>query len=302
MMHNDYDILLTGITGQLGHALHPRLQSLGSVYAPSRQQLDLQRPKQIRALVRSLKPKIIVNPAAYTQVDKAETDNETAYAINAIAPQILAEEAARAGALLVHYSTDYVFDGQLPDAYSESDIAQPVSVYGKSKLLGELAIQAQSCQQLILRTSWVYGTFGNNFLKTILRLSAQHSELRIVADQRGAPTSSSTIADATIQIVQNWQAEHSGLYHITNQGETSWYGFAQHILTEYVRLAGEKHWPELKASAQSIQAITTAEYPTPAQRPSNSCMKLDKLRQVLGITTSPWEIALAEVMQQLELN
>lgn len=299
-MQNHCDILLTGMTGQVGHALYPKLQPLGTVIAPSRQQLDLQKPEQIRELVRRLQPRIIVNPAAYTAVDKAESDSVSAYAINATAPQILAEEAAKLGALLVHYSTDYVFDGQQIGAYSEADVPNPVSLYGKSKLAGELAIQDQNCEYLILRTSWVYGAFGNNFLKTILRLASQHAELRIVADQWGAPTSSASIADATVEILQRWKPDLSGVYHLTNQGATSWHGFAQAILREYALLASKKNWPELKAHAGSIHAITTAEYPTAAQRPANSRMDLTKLQQVLGLTTSPWETALAEVMGSLD--
>lgn len=295
-------ILLTGISGQVGHALYPKLQSLGEIIALDRNRLDLSKPDHIREVVQHIKPNLIINPAAYTAVDKAESEPELAHAINGTAPGILAEEAAKIDALLVHYSTDYVFDGNKSSAYVESDYTNPLSAYGSSKLAGEQAIKKSDARHLILRTSWVYGTFGNNFLKSILRLAAQHSELRIVSDQWGAPTSSTTIADATVHILQAWQAEHSGIYHITNQGATTWCGFAQQILTEYARLAREKHWPELKAHAKSIRAITTAAYPTPAQRPTNSRMQLDKLQQILGVTTSPWEIALTEVMEQLELN
>ncbi|MGX8882875.1 dTDP-4-dehydrorhamnose reductase [Methylovorus sp. SPW-M1] len=290
-------ILLTGVHGQVGHALLPMLATWGTVTALDRAALDLSDEVAIRNTVRTLRPDVIVNPAAYTGVDKAETEPELAYAINAEAPRILAEEAAELGARMVHYSTDYVFDGRASKPYRETDMTNPLGVYGASKLAGERAVQQVGPQHLILRTSWVYGAYGKNFLHTILRLARERDSLGIVADQFGAPTSSHDIASATLTLLKSWQPERSGIYHLTNSGYTSWHGFAVTILQEYERLQTERGWPPLRVSSEAVRAITTAEYPTPAARPANSRLDGDLLEQDWGLRLQDWRQALVQVME-----
>ena len=296
-------ILLTGINGQVGHALKTHLDEY-EVIALSREQLDLTKAHDIKRIVREIKPHLMINPAAYTAVDKAETEPELAYAINVTATQILAEEAARLNASLIHFSTDYVYDGSKSSAYTETDAVNPVSIYGKSKLAGEDAIRAVGLPHLILRTSWVYGAYGKNFLKTILRLAAERDSLSIVGDQVGAPTSSKSIADSTLQLVNVWQPaqeNQSGIYHFTNTGETSWHGFSCEIVNEYNALMAHKHWPALKTSVENIVAITTTDYPTPAARPANSRLNNAKLKQVFDVELPTWQQGLQQVMQSLIL-
>ena len=294
-------ILLTGVNGQVGHALKTKLTQY-EVIALSREQLDLTKAHDIKRVVRDIKPSLIINPAAYTAVDKAESEPELAFAINAIAAQILAEEAARLNAALIHFSTDYVYDGTKSGFYSETDAVNPVSVYGKSKLAGEEAIRQVGLPHLILRTSWVYGAYGKNFLKTILRLAAERDSLRIVGDQFGAPTSSESIADGVVQLVQAWQPQQenqSGIYHFTNTGETSWHGFSCKILNEYNRLSAAKNWPALKVGVENIDSITTADYPTPAARPENSRLDNTKLKKTFNVALPSWQAGLQQVMQTL---
>ena len=296
-------ILLTGVNGQVGHALKTKLAEY-EVIALSREQLDLTKTHDIRRIVREIKPTLIINPAAYTAVDKAETEPELAYAINATAAQILAEEAARLNAGIIHFSTDYVYDGTKTSPYVEADAVNPVSVYGKSKLAGEEAIRQVALPHLILRTSWVYGAYGKNFLKTMLRLATEREELRIVGDQFGAPTSSESIADSVVKLVNVWQPEHenqTGIVHFTNAGGTSWHGFSCEIVNQYNALLADKDWPALKANVDSIAAITTADYPTPAARPANSCLNNSKLNQVFGIELPCWQAALQQVMHSLTI-
>ena len=296
-------ILLTGINGQVGHALKKKLTEY-EVIALSREQLDLTKHHDIRRIVRDVKPNLIINPAAYTAVDKAESEPELAVAINATAAQILAEEAARLGAALIHFSTDYVYDGTKKTAYVETDEVNPVSIYGKSKLAGEDAIRAVGLPHLILRTSWVYGAYGKNFLKTILRLAAERAALRIVGDQVGAPTSTESIANAVAQLMDVWQPtqeNQSGIVHFTNVGETSWHGFSCEIINQYNVLMQSKNWPALKASIENITAITTADYPTPAARPANSRLNNARLKQVFEVELPAWPHALQQVMQSLFL-
>ena len=299
-------ILLTGINGQVGHALQSSLSN-HQLIALSRDALDLTDSDAIRRIVRETKPNLIINPAAYTAVDKAESEAELAFAINATAPQVLAEEAAKLGAGLIHFSTDYVYDGAKLSPYLETDVVNPVSVYGKSKLAGEDAIRAVSgitgLPHLILRTSWVYGAYGKNFLKTILRLAGEREKLTIVGDQFGAPTSSESIADALVNLVEKWQSSQkslqesqSGIYHFTNTGKTSWHGFSCEIINEYNKLAGA---PALITSVENVLAITTADYPTPAARPANSCLENRKLKQTFGIELPSWQQGLQEVMKGL---
>ncbi len=297
-------ILLTGVNGQVGHALKTKLLQ-HEVIALLREQLDLTKSHDVKRIVREIKPDLIINPAAYTAVDKAESEPELAYAINAQAPQVLAEEAARLGATLIHFSTDYVYDGRKNSAYVETDTVSPASVYGKTKLAGEDAIRAVGVPHLILRTSWVYGAYGKNFLKTILRLAAERDALRIVGDQFGAPTSSESIAEAVVSLVDSWQCsqeDQTGVYHFTNIGETSWHGFACEIVNEYNRLANEKQWSSLKADVANITAITTADYPTPAARPANSRLDNCKLKQVFNIELPSWQQGLQQVMQALQIK
>lgn len=296
-------ILLTGVNGQVGHALKSKFLQ-HEVIALSREQLDLTKAHDIRRIIRDIKPDLIINPAAYTAVDKAESEPELAFAINATALQILAEEAARLNAALIHFSTDYVYDGTKSDFYDETDAVNPVSVYGKSKLAGEDAIRAVGVPHLILRTSWVYGAYGKNFLKTILRLSAERDNLRIVADQFGAPTSSESIAEGVVQLVEAWQPQQenqTGIYHFTNTGETSWHGFSCEIINEYNRLKDSRGWPQLKATSDNITAITTADYPTTAVRPTNSKLNNTKLKAVFGLALPSWQQGLTQVMRSLTL-
>ncbi len=288
-------ILLLAPTGQVGWELLRCTQTLGNVIAVGRHTnptLDLANPDSIRQMVRDVQPHIIVNAAAYTAVDKAEQESELAYVINGTAPGILAEEARRLSALLVHYSTDYVFDGTHQQPYTEQNNVNPVSAYGASKLAGEQAIQSIGGHYLILRTAWVYGRRGNNFLLTIQRLAKEREELRIVADQFGAPTWSRTIAEATTHILSQlvsplYQADLdslSGIYHLTCGGQTTWYDFTKAIL-KY----GEQQ--------PQILPITTAEYPTPAKRPVYSVLANTKLIDTFGITLPAWERALELCME-----
>ena len=294
-------ILLTGINGQVGHALQAELGEYALI-SLARDQLDLSNIDQIRQVVRELKPDLIINPAAYTAVDKAESEPELAHAINALAPQVLAEEAARLDAALIHFSTDYVFDGTKLGAYEETDAVNPISVYGKTKLAGEDAIRVVGLPHLILRTSWVYGVYGKNFLKTIIRLATERESLSIVADQIGAPTSSESIADALVKLVNVWnpnQTDLTGVYHLTNSNTTSWHGFSSEIILQYTKLAVNNNWPALKL--QEIAAITTADYPTPAVRPANSVLNNAKLFEQFGVKLPTWQDGLRQVMQQIKI-
>ncbi|WP_333991788.1 dTDP-4-dehydrorhamnose reductase [Burkholderia orbicola] len=282
-------ILVTGVNGQVGFELLRSLQGLGRVVACDRSMLDLSDLDRVRSVVRELKPSIIVNPAAYTAVDKAETDVDAARRLNAEVPRAFAEEAARLGAALVHYSTDYVFDGTKEGAYVETDAINPQNVYGLTKLEGEQAIAATGCAHLILRTSWVYGRRGKNFLLTMLKLGSERPELRVVADQVGAPTWSKTIATATAHIVAqalaaddaDWWAQRSGVYHFTSAGATSWHGFAEAI---FAQAMGE-HAPK-------VLPIPASDYPVPAKRPSNSRLSHDKLTEAFGLRLPDWADAL----------
>jgi dTDP-4-dehydrorhamnose reductase len=272
-------ILLTGRNGQVGWELERALAPLGEIVATDRSTLDLADPDAIRRVVREVKPEIIVNAAGYTAVDKAESEPELAMRINGFAPGVLAEEAKRLGALLVHYSTDYVFDGEKATPYVEDDAASPINAYGRSKLAGERAITGVGGNHLILRTSWVYSERGKNFLLTILRLARAKPELRVVDDQIGAPTSGTAIARATAQLL-NLGAR--GLYHLSASGRVSWCGFARAILA--------------RAGIETpVVAIRTEDYPTPARRPRNSCLDCSYLRADYGLTLATWEELLSEV-------
>ncbi len=299
-------VLLTGVNGQVGHALKQNLVDDKKIelFALSREQLDFFNQDEIRRVIRKIKPDLIINPAAYTAVDKAESEPELAFAINAQAPRVLAEEAAKLNALLVHYSTDYVFDGNKTNPYVEADATNPLSIYGKSKLAGEQAIRDVDAAHLIFRTSWVYGAYGKNFLKTILRLASEHDSLKIVGDQFGAPTSSLTIADATMNILNQQDSQNQtnqlGVYHMTNTGRTSWHGFAAEIVAQYAQLPLKNDRPTLKVKVADVAAITTAEYPTPAIRPLNSSLDLTKLSKTFNIQLPAWQQALSDVLNVID--
>jgi dTDP-4-dehydrorhamnose reductase len=288
-------ILLIGSTGQVGWELLHCLQPLGQVFPTTRTQaagslaVDLAQPNSIRQVIREIKPTVIINAAAYTAVDQAEQESELAYAINATAPGILAEEAYRLGAILVHYSTDYVFSGQHARPYKEQDTVNPINVYGTSKLAGEHAIQAVGGYYFILRTAWVYGLRGKNFLLTMQRLAQEKETLNIVADQVGSPTWSKFIAQATALILAQLSSRCcastgmgalKGVYHLTCANQTTWYAFAQAIVSRL-----EKR--------PQILPITTAEYPTPAKRPSYSVLSNTKIQETFNITLPAWDKALA---------
>ncbi|MGB7542559.1 MAG: dTDP-4-dehydrorhamnose reductase [Burkholderiales bacterium] len=283
-------ILLIGKNGQVGRELERALAPLGELTACDRAALDLGKPEQIVSAIRAAKPEVIVNAAAYTAVDKAESEPELAIAVNARAPGILAEEATRHGALLVHYSTDYVFDGTKKGAYTEEDKPDPPNVYGMSKLEGERAIQSSDCRHLIFRTSWVYAPAGKNFLLTILRLAREKPELRVVDDQTGAPTSARMIAEATaacLRTVAAGKSPASGVYHMSAAGQTTWCGFARAI----VAAAG---------LPTKIVPIGTKDYPTAAGRPSNSLLDNTRLFDTFGVRLPAWEDGLAQVLAELE--
>ncbi|MDZ4042084.1 MAG: dTDP-4-dehydrorhamnose reductase [Eubacteriales bacterium] len=294
-------IMLTGKNGQVGWELQRTLAPLGEVVALDRQQLDLANPDQIRERIREIKPNLIVNAAAYTAVDKAEEEPELAMAINGIAPGILAEEAKRLNAAIIHYSTDYVFDGTKTTPYTEEDVPNPLNVYGKTKLEGERAINAIGVPHLILRTSWVYGLRGRNFLLTILRLAAEREELRIVSDQVGAPTWSRIIAEVTSQMLvrcytpninyPNNLVGKEGIYHLTAGGETSWYGFAK----EFLAMA-----PSFDLRVKRLIKIPTSQYPTAACRPLFSVLSNLKLYSEFGLTMPSWDQTLAMVMEKYD--
>jgi len=279
-------IVLFGHAGQLGTRLHMVLSNMAEVRGVDRDQIDLADLAQLRALLAAERPDVIVNAAAYTAVDQAETDAANAARINAEAPRIMAEAAAASGALLVHYSTDYVFDGSAAVPYTEDAVTAPVSVYGKTKLAGEQAIRAAGAPHIILRTAWLYSNRGKNFLKTMLRLAEERDELRVVADQYGSPTYSDLVADATGGILARIyehgtpRAELFGTYHIACGGVTSWHGFAAKIMA----LAGK--------TQVRVTPIATADYPTPARRPMYSALDCGKLARAFGICLPAWENAL----------
>ncbi|AFY77360.1 dTDP-4-dehydrorhamnose reductase [Pleurocapsa sp. PCC 7327] len=289
-------ILVTGIHGQLGQELKQTLAPLGEVIGVGRETMDLTQPNAIRQAIAQAKPDLIVNAAAYTAVDKAETEVELANAINAIAPAIMAQECQQLGATLLHVSTDYVFDGKKNTPYLEEDSPNPLSVYGKSKLAGEAAI-AQACQShIILRTAWVYGTCGkSNFVKTMLRLGKEREEIRVVADQVGSPTWAPDIARAIAKLAidsDKMGEATRGIYHFTNSGVASWYDFAIAIF-EQARQLG------FPLKIRQVVPITTAEYPTPAKRPAYSVLSGQKISAILGTHPLYWRDSLRQMLEQL---
>jgi dTDP-4-dehydrorhamnose reductase len=293
-------ILVVGGTGQIGYELVRALDGVANVVAPTRDSLDLKKPESIRETVRRISPAAVVNAAAYTAVDRAETERELCFAVNAEGPRVLAEEAAACGALMVQYSTDYVFDGTKRTPYLETDTPAPLNVYGESKLAGEGAVQSAGGPHIIMRTSWVYGPRGTNFVRTVLRLARERPELRIVADQTGAPTSSSGLANATVRLVSSLlsdeitrspTADWSGIYHVAAAGAATWFEFARAVL-DLDRLAGEQ-------LSGRVIPISTAEYATLARRPAFSVLDCSKVREHFGITLSNWRDDLERLMREL---
>lgn len=283
-------ILLLGQHGQVSRELQLLFSSSHELIVLGREQLDLADTERLREAIRRLQPELIINAAAHTAVDAAESEPEAAFAINAIAPGVIAEEAAALDVPLIHYSTDYVFDGSKPTAYDEDDVPNPLGVYGRSKLAGEQAITAVGGKHLILRTSWVYSLHGRNFLLTMQRLLQEREQLSVVADQIGAPTWAGSIAAATGQLIERWQTAQTaawGVYHFTARGETSWFGFAEAIATQLLAQG--------KPVAQ-LTAIATREYPTPAQRPLNSRLDCTRLERDWGVSLPDWHVGLLQCL------
>jgi dTDP-4-dehydrorhamnose reductase len=293
-------ILLLGKNGQLGWELQRSLAVLGEVVACGRAEADLENLAGLQAVVRKVSPQIIVNAAAYTAVDKAESEPERSFLINSKAVELLAKEASILNAWFIHYSTDYVFDGTKNGPYQETDATHPLGIYGKTKLSGEEAIRASGCRHLILRTSWVYAARGNNFIKTMLRLAQERNEIKVVFDQIGAPTSAELLADVTACCLYRLQydasfADHQGgTYHLAAGGSTSWHGFAQFILNEAFH-----HGVELRVTSENVLAIPTSEYPLPAIRPANSQLATEKITTSFDIKLPPWQLHVKRTVAEI---
>jgi dTDP-4-dehydrorhamnose reductase len=296
-------ILLLGKNGQLGWELQRSLSVLGEVVALDRHGFpgwsgDLSQPSALAQTVQQIQPQVIVNAAAYTAVDRAESEPDVAYAINAQAPQILAQEAQKLGAWLVHFSTDYVFNGSGQQPWTETDVCAPLSVYGQTKWQGEQAVVASGCRHLMFRTSWVYGARGGNFAKTMLKLAQERDGLRVIDDQIGAPTGADLLADVTAHAlakVLEQGSESSGTYHLAASGETSWYGYAQFVLTQAKALG-----VSLKVQPEDVQAIPTSAYPTPVRRPLNSRLDTRKIQDTFGITLPHWTLGVARMLEETQ--
>jgi dTDP-4-dehydrorhamnose reductase len=290
-------ILLTGKNGQVGFELAKKLSALGEVIATNREELDLTNPDVIRKFIDQTKPDIIINPAAYTAVDKAESEPDLAYQINVKAPEVLAEKASELNIPLIHFSTDYVFDGLKKEAYVETDETNPQSIYGKTKNDGEEKIRKHP-KHIILRTSWVFGSHGNNFLKTILRLITDKESLNIVRDQWGSPASASMLSDVTFRIVdtilKNKNFKDFGTYHLTNDGETNWHAYASLISCEVMKLN-----LKVKCAPEQIHSIMTSEYPTAAKRPLNSRLNTDKIKKTFMLELPHWESEVKKVLKEI---
>jgi dTDP-4-dehydrorhamnose reductase len=297
-------VLLLGKNGQVGWELQRSLATLGELVAcdfdsPGAMRADFSQPDSVLALVRGLRPDVIVNAAAHTAVDKAESEADFARCINATTPGLIAQEAKQLGATLVHYSTDYVFDGAGDQPRSEDAATGPLSVYGQTKLEGEALVRESGCKHLILRTSWVYAARGGNFARTMLRLAVERDTLNVINDQVGAPTGADLLADVTTHAVRalHWQPQLAGTYHCVAAGETTWFGYAQHVI-EWARAQGQT----IKVAPEAIHPITTSAYPTPAKRPLNSRLSTHKLQTAFGLVMPPWQAGvdrmLAEVLNR----
>lgn len=288
-------ILVTGANGQVGFELQRALALVGEVVAVDRQRCDLADANSVRRCVRAVAPSVIVNAGAHTAVDRAQSEPDLAYAVNATAVGVLAEEAKALGASMVHYSTDYVFDGEAEGWYGEADATNPLGVYGASKLAGEQAmadVLADANAYWVLRTTWVFGLHGGNFLKTMLRLGQQRDQLSVVADQIGAPTSAALIADVTARLLL--RRPDAGVYHLAAAGETSWHGYAQRVL----RMAAASGLP-LRVDPEAVRAIPASDYPTPARRPANSRLNCEKLSRALDLTLPDWSLAVDQATRVL---
>ncbi len=290
-------ILLTGSNGQVGFELNKKLSALGEVIATDREELDLKNLHAIRTFIDQIKPEIIINLAAYTAVDKAESEPDLAYQINTLAPEVLADKARELDIPLIDFSTDYVFDGLKKEAYVETDKTNPQSVYGKTKFDGEEKIRTHT-KHIILRTSWVFGSHGNNFLKTILRLIQEKESLNIVGDQWGSPASSSMLSDVTFKIVdtilKNKNFNDYGTYHVTSDGETNWHQYASLIASELIKLD-----VKIKCGPDQIHSILTSEYPTAAKRPLNSRLNTNKIKKTFMLELPHWESEVKKVLREI---
>jgi dTDP-4-dehydrorhamnose reductase len=288
-------LLLLGKNGQVGWELQRSLAPLGEVVAFGSAEADFAQPEALAAIVRSVAPDVIVNAAAHTAVDRAESEADLAHTINATSPGVLAREAAARGAWLLHFSTDYVFDGSGTAPWTEDAPTGPLSAYGRSKLAGEAAIRASGCRHLIFRTSWVYAARGGNFAKTMLRLARERERLSVVADQFGAPTGAELLADISAHALRTAQArpEVAGTYHAAAAGETSWHGYARHVIAQ-ARAAGQP----IKVADDAIDAVPTSAFPTPARRPANSRLDTRKLRDTFGLTLPRWEAGVDRMLAE----
>jgi dTDP-4-dehydrorhamnose reductase len=293
-------LLLFGANGQVGWELQRALAPLGHLLTLTRAQVDLTNSEAIRKTIQETKPNYIINAAAYTAVDKAERESDLAYAINAEAVGIMAEAAKEIGSWLIHYSTDYVFDGDKQSYYCEADPVAPLSVYGKTKLAGEEKIKSVGGQYLIFRTTWVYATRGHNFAKTMLRLAKERDQLRIISDQRGVPTSAELIADVTALCITRLQLDAglgqkaTGIYHLTAAGETNWHEYACFVLN-----LAQQQGQALRVNINEVIPIPTSEYPTPAQRPLNSCLNTQKLQNTFNIYLPDWRVHVTRMMYEI---
>ena len=294
-------ILLFGRNGQVGWELQRALAPLGEVVAlgsdsPAPLCADFAQPESLAATVRAIAPQIIVNAAAHTAVDQCESEPDRARALNAAAPAVLAREAATLGAWLLHYSTDYVFDGSGSAPWVEDSPTGPLSVYGATKLEGEQAIRASGCKHLILRTGWVFAARGGNFAKTMLKLAQERDRLAVVADQIGAPTGADLLADVTAHALRAlpWRPELAGTYHAVAQGETSWHAYARHVI-EFARAAGRP----IRVAPEAIEAVPTSAFPTPARRPHNSRLDTRKLQQAFGLVLPPWQAGVERMLDEV---
>ena len=289
-------LLLLGKNGQVGWELQRALAPLGEVIALGSAEADFAQPESLAAIVRTVAPDVIVNAAAHTAVDKAESEPERAHMINATAPAVLAREAAARGAWLLHYSTDYVFDGSGSTPWAEDSPTGPLSVYGRSKLEGEAAIRAGGCQHLILRTSWVYAARGGNFAKTMLRLALERDKLSVIDDQIGAPTGAELLADISAHALRTalTRPQVSGTYHAVAAGETSWHGYARHVIA-FARKAGQP----IKVADEAIEAVPTSAFPTPARRPANSRLDTRKLRDTFGLHLPAWQSGVERMLTEV---
>ena len=294
-------ILLLGKNGQVGWELQRALAPLGEVIAldfdsPGLLKADFSNPESLAATVRAVAPDLIVNAAAHTAVDKAESEPDFARALNAASPAVLAREAKNLGAWLMHYSTDYVFDGSATTPWTEDSATGPLSVYGRTKLEGEQAIRASGCNHLIFRTSWVYAARGGNFAKTMLKLAKERDKLTVINDQIGSPTGADLLADITAHALRMamLKPDLAGTYHAVAQGETSWHGYAQHVI-EFARASGQP----IKVAANAVLAVPTSAFPTPAKRPGNSRLNTQKLRDTFGLTLPTWQSGVERMLTEV---